>query len=394
MYTHTPTIFNHLLNQIPKALFDGLVGQHQTDRYKKHFTTKSLFVTMLYAQATGKDSLRAIVTGLNTHHDLHYHLWLSSQKSVKRTTIAHGNGSCDSVIFERLFYEMLKLCKQFDPWRKFDGDLNVYSLDSTTIRVSLNLIERAKYQTMKGAIKMHILLQNKSSIPEVITITDGKNADIKIGKLIANKDTLEAWSIVVFDRAYLDYERRTELDQSKISFVSRMKKNIDYLVEDKIIVSEPYVMKDEKISIFNPNSPKTYKWLLRRIEYLAPEDGKRYVFITNNFDLSAGQIAQIYKNRWKIELFFKRIKQNLKIKHFLWTTENAVRNQIRIAMIYYLLLNYIKYKCNQKISLLELTRLFAEALMLRASIIDILWLNTAKISLISSRASPYQPWLF
>lgn len=387
MYTHTPTIFNQLLRFVPRSTFDAFVGQHKTDRYVKCFSSRNLFTTMIYAQATGKGSLSDIVDSLSVHKNLHYHLWLDE---VKRSTLAYANNRVNHELFEQLFYHMLRLCKQYDPKNKFSLWYDVYSLDATVITVSLKLIQRAKYRTRKGAIKIHALLHNNSSLPELITITDWKKADVRMGKLMDIENTLAPDSIIVFDRAYVDYKRWKRLDNKGISFVIRMKKSIDYLVEEELSVTESRILKDEIITIFNPNSKGVYKGKLRRVEYYHMEDERVYVFLTNNFELSARHIALIYKNRWQIELFFKRIKQNLKIKHFLWCSENAVKNQIWIAMIYYLIVCYIKFKTNSSASLLQLTRVLSESFMMRLKIIDILWLTFRHISALKPRWSPRQ----
>ncbi len=387
MYTHTPTIFNQLLRFVPRPTFDSFVGQHNIDKYVKRFSAWNLFTVMTYAQATGKDSLSDIVDSLPVHDNLHYHLWLST---VKRSTLAYANNRVNHELFEQLFYHMLSLCKQYDPHNKFSLWYDVYSLDATVVSVSLQLIQRAKYRTRKGAIKMHVLLHNKSSLPELITITDGKQGDVTIGKLMDIENRLTPDSIVVFDRAYVDYKRWARLHEKWISFVIRMKKNVDYLVEEVLPVNESRILKDEIITIFNPNSKNVYKERLRRIEYYHTEEWKTYVFLTNNFELSARHVALIYKNRWQIELFFKRIKQHLKIKHFLWCSENAVKNQIWTAMIYYLIVCYIKFKTNSTASLLQLTRILSESFMMKLKIIDILGLTSKYIASLQPRWSPQQ----
>ncbi len=388
MYKHSRTIFNELLDFIPWKKFEALIGQHRFDRYKKSFSWYNLLLVLMYAQITGKDSLRDIETSLSVHKNLHYHLWI---KSIKRTTIAYNNKTCPHEIFENVFYELLKQVQWFYQNKRF----NFYSLDSTTISTSLNLIPRAKHRTTKWAVKMHVLLNNQNLVPDVIEITDGKKADITIGKIMNLETKLEKGSFIIFDRWYVDYERYKTLDDNWLFFVTRAKRNMDYLVIKSKNIGINWVQRDEIVEVFNPYG-KPYQWNLRLIHYISPEDGREYQFLTNNFEVNPKIIALLYKNRRQVELFFKFIKQNLKIKSFLWTSKNAVRNQLWVAMIYYLIVCYIKFKTKVKQGLLELCRLLSESLLLRLKIIDILGLTPQYLKKISnfSRYWPVQESLF
>jgi len=388
MYKHSRTIFNELLDFIPWKKFEALIGQHRFDRYKKSFSWYNLLLVLMYAQITGKDSLRDIETSLSVHKNLHYHLWI---KSIKRTTIAYNNKTCPHEIFENVFYELLKQVQWFYQNKRF----NFYSLDSTTISTSLNLIPRAKHRTTKWAVKMHVLLNNQNLVPDVIEITNGKKADITIGKIMNLETKLEKGSFIIFDRWYVDYERYKTLDDNWLFFVTRAKRNMDYLVIKSKNIGINWVQRDEIVEVFNPYG-KPYQWNLRLIHYISPEDGREYQFLTNNFEVNPKIIALLYKNRRQVELFFKFIKQNLKIKSFLWTSKNAVRNQLWVAMIYYLIVCYIKFKTKVKQGLLELCRLLSESLLLRLKIIDILGLTPQYLKKISnfSRYWPVQESLF
>ncbi len=388
MYKHSRTIFNELLDFIPWKKFEALIGQHRFDRYKKSFSWYNLLLVLMYAQITGKDSLRDIETSLSVHKNLHYHLWI---KSIKRTTIAYNNKTCPHEIFENVFYELLKQVQWFYQNKRF----NFYSLDSTTISTSLNLIPRAKHRTTKWAVKMHVLLNNQNLVPDVIEITDGKKADITIGKIMNLETKLEKGSFIIFDRWYVDYERYKTLDDNWLFFVTRAKRNMDYLVIKSKNIGINWVQRDEIVEVFNPYG-KPYQWNLRLIHYISPEDGREYQFLTNNFEVNPKIIALLYKNRRQVELFFKFIKQNLKIKSFLWTSKNAVRNQLWVAMIYNLIVCYIKFKTKVKQGLLELCRLLSESLLLRLKIIDILGLTPQYLKKISnfSRYWPVQESLF
>jgi len=242
---------------------------------------------------------------------------------------------------------------------------------------------------------MHVLLNNKNLVPDVIEITDGKKANITIGKIMNLETKIDKWSFVIFDRWYVGYGRYKKLDENWLFFVTRAKKNMDYLVIESKNIGINWIQKDEIVEVFNP-SGKPYKWKLRLIHYISLDDWREYQFLTNNFNANPKIIGMLYKNRREVELFFKFIKQNLKIKSFLWTSENAVRNQLRVAMIYYLIVYYIKFKTKIKQWLLELSRLISESLLLKFKIIDILGLTSQNLKEISqfSRYWPVQESLF
>jgi hypothetical protein len=374
--SYSNTIFNQLLNFLPKNKFNQYIGQHQADRYTKSLTAWNQLAALLYAQATGKDSLREIETGLNLHNSDWYHLGINT---VARSTLSYANNNRSYLIFEKLFYAILNECKNITPARNFEFNNPLYSFDSTTIRLCLSIFDWAKYSKTKGALKLHTLLNNRTSIPELINITEGQVGDITGLKNINLK--LEPESILVFDRGYIDYDYWLKLTTNHIYFVSRIKSNQKLFVvgqhkpanlgknilADEIVVSDDYRrLKDDY--------PK-----MRKIKFYHEEKEKVYEYLTNNFELTGEQIALIYKERWQIELFFKWIKQNLKIKTFLGTSKNAVMTQIWVAMIYYLLLAYIKFQTKFKKSLLELTRMIKEVILLRRNLIDLLSLDVSTI---------------
>lgn len=372
------TIFNQLLNFIPKTAFKQFVGQHNGDRYTKKLTTWNQFVALMYAQATRKESLREIETGFNTHQNCWYHLGV---KSVSKSSLSRACKQRDYQIFEKLFYTLLQQCKDVVPEKKFSFTNPLYSLDATTIQLCLSLFDWAKYTQTKGALKLHTLIDNKTMMPQLIVSSDGKKGDVTAGKEMNLSETLKNGSIVVFDRAYVDYSWWKELDDANIFFVSRAKSNMSVIMNGKH--AEPTregILADEKIYIGDYHTQHNYPKLLRRVRFFDFKTKKEYIFITNNFDLSASEIALIYKERWQIELFFKWIKQNLKIKTFLGTSENAVLTQIWVAMIYYLLLAYIKFQTKFSKTLLELTRMIRETLLIKRNLIDLLSLNEKHIS--------------
>lgn len=380
---YSSTIFGQLLNFLPKHKFNQFVGQHEADRYVKKMTSWSQFVILLYAQSTGKDSLREIETGFSAHEGCWSHLGI---KSVARSSVSYANNNRSYEVFEKLFYTLLKQCHEVvsgDNQFKFKNPL--YILDSSTISLCLNLFNWATYSKTKGAIKLHTILDSTTMLPVLINITEGKTNDIAAAKRI-DTSMLEKGSILVFDRGYIDYKWWSELDERKITFVSRTKKsqNIFVIGQHKTEL-EKGILADEIVIFGSYGAIDRYEKSLRRIRYWDEEKQKKYEYLTNNFNLSAKQIADIYKDRWQIELFFKWIKQNLKIKTFLGTSKNAVMTQIWIAMIYYLLLSYIKFQTKFGKSLLELTRMIKEVLMFRRSLIDLLSLDARTICKLQSQ---------
>lgn len=368
---YSTTIFGQTASFLSKYHFQAVVGQHAGDRYTKKYSAWNELMVLLYAQATGKDSLREVETGLQTHEGAWHHLGI---RSVKRSTLADAHARRDFCIYEQTFYDLLARCAEITPRHRFTFKNPLYALDSTMIELCLSLFPWAKYRTTKGALKMHTLFDIRTGLPAFLRVTDGKRSDITEARERFN--TLEPESIVVFDRGFVDYKWWYSLTERKVWFVTRAKDNQSAFVAGQHEKSEnPQCIADERVHIGEFSNQNDYPDALRRVTWKDKETGTMYRFLTNNLTLSAEQVALIYRNRWQIELFFKWIKQNLKIKSFLGTSKNAVLSQVWVAMIYYLLLAYIKFQTRFKGSLLELTRMIRETLMLRRNIIDLLSLN-------------------
>jgi hypothetical protein len=381
------TIFSELLKLCPRYHFDKAVERHQGDRYVKSFTTWQQFMAILYSQITQKDSLRDIVTGVSAHAARWYHLGLTG---IHKSTLSDANANRAYQIFEELFYHLLTRCKNLTPKHKFRFKNPLYTIDASTIDLCLSVFPWAKFRTTKGAIKLHCLYNHSGSLPTFLTITDGKRHDVRVVK--DNAVPLLPDSIVSVDKAYIDYTWLNSLDMQGIWFVTRAKTNIDYAVVGQHPVSGKGVLSDVRVSLQVPLTKTKYPKELRLIRYHDEEREKTLTFLTNNFKLAAKTIAQIYKSRWQIELFFKWVKQNLKIKSFLGTSKNAVLTQIWVAMCYYLLLTYIKYQTKYGFSLLQLSRVIREMLFERKAIIDILTLKPDRLKL--RQEEPLQDALF
>ena len=370
------TIFSELLKLCPRYHFDKAVEQYQGDRYVKIFTTWQQFMAILYSQITQKDSLRDIVTGLSAHAARWYHLGLSG---IHKSTLSDANAKRDYRMFEGLFYHLLARCKNLTPKHKFRFKNPLYTIDASTIDLCLSVFPWAKFRTTKGAIKLHCLYDHSGALPTFLTVTDGKRHDVRVVK--DNKFPLSPDSIISVDKAYIDYTWLNSLNEQGVWFVTRAKSNIDYTVVGQHPISGKGVLSDEQISLQGQLTKAKYSKELRLIRYYDEEREKMLIFLTNNFKLAATTIAQIYKSRWQIELFFKWIKQNLKIKSFLGTSKNAVLTQIWVAMCYYLLLTYIKYQTKYSFSLLQLSRVIREMLFERKSLIDILTLKPDRLKM-------------
>lgn len=370
---YSSTIFSQLLAFVPKNQLRQFVGQHNANRYVKKMTVWNQFVLLMYAQATGKESLREIETSLKIHPQIWNHLGI---KSVARSTLARANDRQPYQLFESLFYALFAECMHITATRSFSFENPLYSLDATVINLCLSLFNWATYSTKKGAVKMHVLLNNQTSIPELIIISTGNVADIAQAKKMTL--SIPPSSIVVFDRGYVDFLWWKALDAQGLFFVTRTKQNMQVIVSSTNMAIGDGILVDEHVWVGDP-CKNVYGKEMRRVRYMDAIQGE-LEFITNNFTLTALEIALVYKERWQIELFFKWIKQNLTIKTFLGTSKNAVLSQIWIAMIYYLLLSYLKFQTKSDRSLLELSWMIKEGLMSRRPLIDLLSLTPATVS--------------
>lgn len=372
------TILKQLLETIPRYEFTKLVDKYQTDKWTKKLKSWGHLVIMAYAQLRQRDSLRGIETGLDCQSNKLYHLGIGS---AKRSTIADANNNRDYRIFEELFYKLLEGCNRVAR-RKMKIPKQILLLDSTMIQLCYSLFDWAKYRTRKGAIKLHYLFDLEAYLPQFIQITDGKVGDITA----ARQFNISPDSILVMDRAYVDYQWWHELHQQGTTFVIRAKKDLSYTVLGQHPIPEgTSVVTDEDIVVpwraaRRPDKYSDCPVPLRLVSVVDQETGEVVRFLTNNETYSADTISLLYKLRWNIEIFFKWIKQNLKIKSFLGTTENAVFTQIWIAMIVYLLVWFLRIQTQCKLSLLILTRSLNELLLDRRSILDILAKPIQKIN--------------
>lgn len=340
------TILSQLFDFVSKYEFDKCVDKYQGNYRIKTFTCWEQFIVMAFAQLTNRESLRDIESCLEAVSSKLYHSGVKSK--IKKSTLADANEKRDWRIYaefaQLLIQEARKLYKDDN---KFSVEINeiAYALDSSTIDLCLSLFPWATFRKRKGAVKMHTQLDLRGSIPTFIEITDGKIHDVNILDLLI----LEPGAFYIMDRAYLDFERLYHMHQCLTYFVVREKRNFNYRrVYSRKVNKEKGFKCDQIIKLTGFYTSKKYPEKLRRIKYYDKERDKNLVFITNNLKYDAEIIAKLYKERWRIELFFKWIKQHLRIKKFLGTTLNAVYTQIWIAVSTYLLIAIIKKRLNMK----------------------------------------------
>jgi len=334
-------VFAQLMQFISEYEFRRCVERYDGDRRVRNFSCWDQFLCMAFAQLTYRESLRDIEACLRAKKNKLYHLGIRGK--ISRSTIADANDKRNWRIYQDFAMVLINQARTVYTNDGIDKRLKraVYALDSTTIDLCLSLFPWASFRSTKAAIKLHTLLDLRGSIPSVIVISPGKTHDVNI----LDEMSPEPGSIYVMDRAYLDFKRLFRFTQASAFFVTRSKKNTQFRRRySRQVDRTTGVIADQTILLTGVSSHQDYPETLRRIVYRDPITKKRLVFITNNFMLSPTTIAKLYKSRWQIELFFKWIKQHLRIKAFFGTSENAVRTQIWIAVSIYVLVAIVKKK--------------------------------------------------
>ncbi len=349
--SHHNTVFSQLLKLLPRHEFESLANQHHSGRAFRKASRWSQFVTMAMGQISGRHSLRDIVANMSAQMHRLYHL---GSAKLSRSNLSRINEDKPYALYEALFGKLLSRCQGLTPGHSFRFKNPLYSLDASTIDLCLSVFPWADFRTTKGAVKLHVGLNHDGYLPEFVSITEGRNHDVTIGRLLK----FPKGSIVAMDKGYNDYGWYKQLTDKGIFFVTRLKANAKYrVVTRRIVLKDKGLTSDQTIEFTGKQITKKCPTSLRRIGYRDALTGKHYIFLTNNFKLSARTIADIYKARWQVELFFKWIKQNLKIKSFVGTSKNAVRTQIWIAMCIYLLLAFLKFKSGLQKSMQQILRL-------------------------------------
>jgi len=349
--SHNNTVLSQLLKLLPRHEFETLAKQHHAGRSFRTASRWSQFVTMAIGQLSGRNSLRDIVENMSAQAHRLYHL---GSTKLSRSNLSRINEDKPAALYEALFGKLLKRCQQVAPGHNFRFKNTLYSLDASTIDLCLSVFPWADFRTTKGAIKLHVGLNHAGYLPEFVTITEGKKHDVTVGRML----NFPKGSIVAIDKAYNDYRWYKSLTDKGIYFVTRLKSNAKYrTVSRRPVLKQKGLTCDQTIEFTGTQTAKKCPTQLRRIGFRDAVTGKHYVFLTNNFKLSAKTIADIYKARWQVELFFKWTKQNLKIKSFVGTSKNAVMTQLWIAMCIYLMLAFIKFQSKLKKSMQQILRL-------------------------------------
>lgn len=336
------TIFSQIMDYAPKHIFDQLVTEYKGNYRYRTFSCWDQFLSLAFAQLTYRESLRDIETCLRSNSEKLYHMGIKG--NISRSNLARANETRDWKIFasfaNHLIQEALSIYAKDDEIYK-DLDNSLYALDSTTIDLCLSLFPWAKFRKNKSAIKMHTLLDIRSSIPTFIYLTSGKVHDVNILDLIP----LETSAIYIIDKGYIDFDRLFKLNNNNLYFVTRAKKNLaDRRIYSHNVSKFENIKYDQTIKLTGVKTSVLYPEQIRKIKFVDKEFNKELIFLTNNFSLSPDMVAKLYKERWKIELFFKWIKQHLRIKSFYGTSENAVKIQIYTAISIYVLIAIIKKK--------------------------------------------------
>jgi hypothetical protein len=380
------TVFGQLMQLLSGHGFKQSVERYTGDRYTKTFSCWQQLIVLLYSQARGLNSLRDITVSLCSQRRKWYHLGL---QSVARSTIADANRKRSADIYKDVFYDFLGKCQSLAPGHKFRFKNPLYTMDSTLVKLCLSAFPWASYRKRKGAMKIHTLLDHNGCLPSFLTLTDGRCHDVRVVKdQRYGFPRLLPDSIITVDRGYYDFNWFYSLELDRVSFITRAKQNLKYKVTgQQEVPKNKGVISDLTIRLTGYYQQQYYPENLRLISFYDKDKEQELAFITNNFKLAASTIAELYKHRWQIELFFKWIKQNLKIKTFLGTSENAVMTQIWAAMIYYLLLAFIKFQTRYAYSMHELTRVIGETLMEHVDIIEVLRMKFEKLKVLK----PNQP---
>jgi hypothetical protein len=366
------SIFAQLMDFLPSKAFRRCVKRYQGDYKLKSFSCWDQFLCMAFAQLTYRESLRDIEACLRAQQTKLYHLGIRGQ--VSRNTLANANSVRDWRIYADFAQVLITRARALYANDSFGVELaqTVYALDATTIDLCLALFPWAKFRKHKGAVKLHTLLDLRGNIPTVVIITHGKVHEVNI----LDQLSFEAGAFYVMDRGYLDFARLYKLHLASAFFVTRARKRFDC----QRLYSQPVdratgVICDQIVTLVNPVPRQGYPEKLRRIRYFDAQKQKRLVFLTNNFNLPPLTIAELYRSRWQVELFFKWIKQHLRIKNFYGTSENALRTQIWIAISVYVLVAIVKKELHLEGSLYRMLQICSVTLFEKTPILQALSLT-------------------
>jgi hypothetical protein len=363
------SIFSQILKLIPRQEFEVAVKDHKAERHARGFSSWGQMIAMMFCQLGHAQSLREITGGLAACEGKLRHLGV--EEPPKRSTLSYANQHRPWQLYQTVFYNVLQRCQSEAKVlkRKFRFKHKLLSLDSTVIPLCLSVFDWARYKRAKGAVKLHMVLDHDGYLPSYAVMTDGRTADITAAKRM----TFAPDTMLVFDRGYADHNWWLQLTRQQVHFVTRLKDSVEYgIVEQRPAPEGSNVLRDEVVLLCSQQDvgPEAR---LRRVEVWVEEKNETMVFITNNLKLAASTIAAIYKERWQIELFFKALKQSMKIRTFVGTTENAVQTQIWTALIAMLLVKSLQLNSTFDWSLSNLVALLRQQLFVYRDLFT--WLN-------------------
>lgn len=360
-------VFAQIIEFLPQRMFDKFVKKYDGNKYVKHFSCWNQLLCMVFGQLTNRDSLRDLIVAINAHSGKSYHLGFG--KNVTRSNLAKANLNRNSKIFEEYAYHLIDIARKDRANDDFQINGQVYAFDSTTIDLCLSVFWWARFRKNKGGIKLHTLFDINTQIPAFVHITPASVQDMNAMDYLF----YETDAYYIFDRGYIDYTRLYKITQHSAFFVVRAKSNLQF--------NRMYSMKHDKSTGIKSDQigkltgfyvSKEYPDKLRKIKFYDQETDRTFIFLTNNFELPAEQVAFLYKNRWQVELFFKWIKQHLKIKAFWGTSENAVRIQVYSAIIAYCLVAIVGTKLKIERSTYEILQVLGISLLDKTPVRELL----------------------
>ena len=362
-------VFSQVIEHLPMHTFRRCIARYQSNRYAKSFSCLDQYLCMAFAQLTYRESLRDIEACLRAHKDKLYHMGIRGL--ISRSTLADANERRDWRIFADYAQALIRIARPLyaDEDLGLDLDNTVYALDASTIDLCLSVFPWALFRSTKSAVKLHTLLDLRGNIPTFIHISDGKLHDVNVLDILLP----EPGAFYIMDRGYVDFERLFTLNMAGGFFVIRTKSNTKYKRRYSHPVDKSGGLRcDQTIVLTGVNTTIDYPQPLRRIKYHDAQTGKTFNFLTNNFAVPAQTVADLYRYRWQVELFFKWIKQHLRIKSFFGTSENAVKSQIWIAISVYVLVAIIKKRLDIKIDLYTILQILSLTLFEKTSLLQIL----------------------
>ena len=379
-------VFAQVVEFLNQDKFRRIVTKYQGDRYIKHYSTWNQLLTLIFGQLSRSASLRDCVLALQAHRSKLYHLGVG--KTVTRSNLSKANEQRDYRIFEDYAYYMITEAR-----RKREGKISgigahIYAFDSTTIALCLSLFEWAKFRKKKGGIKVHTLFDVVAGVPTFVHITEANVHDVNA----MDEIPYEVGAFYIFDRGYNDYSRLYTIHRLGATFILRAKNNVKYKRISWIRRLQYNVLSDSKIQFIGPYKKDEYPEPLRLIKYWDEENKREFTFLTNNFELTALDITELYRQRWQIELFFKWLKQHLKIKHFYGTSFNAVKIQVYVAIITFCLVAILQHDMKLELTTYEVLHVLSVSLTTKMHLVDLL--NKTNFQNDKERLDSSEPLLF